>query len=194
MALSRIPSHQFTVDSNITIPTSKKLNAVDVAGLYAPGSIIQTTQSVKSDIFSTTVGMGTPTTITGLTASITPKFANSKILVQINLGQVSGSADTTWGAWLYRDTTKLAYGDANGSRAQATIAGGIASTGATWRGNPSYVNYLDSPNTTAQITYSLKIGGNGAAAIYVNRDGRFTDAANDSSVTISTIVLMEIAQ
>ena len=194
MALSRVPSHQFTVDSNITIPTGKKLNAVDIAGVYAPGHVVQVVQSVKSDTFSTTVGQGNPTAITGLTGSITPKFATSKILVQVNIGQISGNSDTTWAVWLFRDSTKIAYGDASGSRSQSVIAGGVPSTGGTWRGHPAYINYLDSPATTASITYSVRIGGNSGSIVYVNRDGRFTDAGNDSAVTVSTVVLTEIAQ
>ena len=58
------------------------------------GGIIQVVNTIKTDTFSTGANMQTKATITGLTASITPKFSTSKILIIMNL-LVGASAKTT---------------------------------------------------------------------------------------------------
>ena len=162
--------------------------------LYGNGNtIIQVVQGINYGFFSTANGTSNPAIITGLSATITPQSTTSTILVQVCLGQVSGSADTTWGAFMYRNGNKVYFGNALGSSDRGAIAGGIASSGATWRGNPAFINFIDSPATTAATTYTVGIGGNGGATIYVNQDGRGSQTANNETTTPSTIILMEIS-
>lgn len=160
---------------------------------WGAGGVLQVVTSSKTNTFSTSAGTGSPATITGFSASITPTSASNKILVLVNIGQISGSSDTTWGMFMYRNGTKIDYGDAAGSRAQGSIAGGVASSGGTWRGNSESIMYLDSPSSTSAVTYTFALGGNGGATVYFNQDGRDADVANDSTRTASTITLLEIA-
>lgn len=168
-----------------TISTSKAVTY--------PGAILQVVQTVKSDIFSTSVGQGTGATITGLSASLTPASSSNKILVMVNFGILSSTTDSTYAVLMYRNGTKIAYGDAAGSRVQSTIGGGYATGGASWRGSSNSIMYLDSPATTSACTYTFAYGGNGSATVTLNYDARNTDAANDSERTVTTLILMEIA-
>jgi len=158
------------------------------------GTVLQVVQAVKTDTFSTTAGQGSPSTITGLSASITPTAASSKVLVLVNFGEFSASGETTWAAYMYRNGTKINAGDAAGSRSTGAIAGGIAGgAGYTWRGNPGSIMYLDSPATTSAVTYTFSMGTNGVVTIYLNQDGRDSNLANDATRTTSTVILMEVA-
>jgi hypothetical protein len=158
------------------------------------GQIVkQVVTAVKTDTFSTSAGSGSPATITGLTASITPSSASNKILVLVNFGEVALSAESTWSIATYRNGTKVNAGDAAGSRSTGSIAGGIPSQSNGWRGNNASIMFLDSPSSTSAVTYTFALGGNGAVTLYINRDGRDADNANDATRTASTITLMEIA-
>ena len=75
---------------------------------------VQVVSTTKTDTFTTT--STTFTTITGLTASITPRSASSKILIIVDVtgSQEVGVNDAFIG--LFRDSTQIALGDAAGSR------------------------------------------------------------------------------
>ena len=156
------------------------------------GGIIQVVNTIKTDTFSTGANMQTKATITGLTASITPKFSTSKILVIMNL-LVGASADTTVGGTIERGSTPIGISDARGSRTRNTFGCGIPSTGATWRTHSVSRILVDSPGTTNATTYSIKIGGNGSQTVYINREHRDADNATDTTQGSSSLILMEIS-
>jgi hypothetical protein len=159
-----------------------------------PGNVLQVVQTTKTDTFSTAAGTGSPATITGLSASITPSSASSKVLVLVNFGQISADGDSTFGIFMFRNGTKIDAGDAASNRAVGSIAGGLANSGATWRGFSGSIMFLDSPASASAVTYTFSLGGNGnPSTIYLNRDGRNNDIANDSTRTPITVILMEIA-
>jgi hypothetical protein len=115
---------------------------------------------------------------TGLTASITPSSATSKILVMVvHAGCRKDSSTTTLQTRLLRNSTVISNIDNNGG-----------STGATGTNNfgASAINYLDSPATTSSVTYKTQFASSlNTSSVYVN------DAS--SSESVSTITLMEIA-
>ena len=176
-----------------SIPGTAFATAAIPSTKIGTGAVLQVVSTVKTDTFSTSSGTGSPATITGLSASITPSSASNKILVLVNFGQISGDADTTWGIFMFRNGTKINAGDAAGSRAVGSISGGVPSTGGTWRGFSGSIMVLDSPSSTSSVTYTFSIGSNGTATVYLNRDGRNTDTATDSTRTPITVTLMEIA-
>ena len=141
-------------------------------GAWAPtGTVIQVTQTLSQTNFSTTSSSWTST---GVGASITPKFANSKILVMIT-GQMYETAANNQGFMtVYRNATELTGGVANGfppsiySQANAIVGG-------------TTMNYLDSPATTSSTTYTVYIKTSGGT-LYWN-----------GASTLVTIVLMEVA-
>lgn len=142
-------------------------------------------QGVKTD--TQTVGATTSwTAVTGLTATITPTFATSKVLiiVQINLGSASGKPSVR----LTGGNSGNFIGDTAGSRIRVSAALNTVDDHATTLN----LSYLDSPATTSSITYGVEIRDqNGDDAMYVNRGATDTDTAafqrNASSIIVSEI-------
>lgn len=171
--------------------TTAQMNAALV------GSVKQVLSTTKTDTFSASVATGANTAITGLSVTITPSSATSKILVTY---MVNGSLDLAGGAsgnngiltTLKRGATSIGVGDAAGSRQRISAnSGGAISTAAV--GLASGTTFLDSPATTSATTYSINISHTSGATqtIYVNRSG--TDADNNGYFrTISSITVMEV--
>ena len=141
--------------------------------LYAPGHVIQVVQGT----YATSVNISTGTyTFTGLTASITPKFNNSKILVQIeqqgclaisgNTGDINMRSQRN-NSDIYNFALGYYYGDSPQHRA------GISGC------------FLDSPSSTSATVYRTMFAAN---------DGGSCTVQNDNANTVSTLTLMEIAQ
>ena len=157
------------------------------------GTVLQVKSKTKTDVFSeTSSSAASPVTITGLTVDITPSSTSNKILVMYAL-DASGSITTTFHTFLFRDSTGICIGDAASSQPRATMAGIGHAVGTFSRFNIA-TQFLDSPSTTSQITYSIKIGANGSATAYINRSQRDdpNSTINDARGT-STITVMEIA-
>jgi hypothetical protein len=158
--------HVLTADSSVS-PTGLKW-AAPAAG----GKVLQVVQATTS----TQVINNTSTFAdTGLTASITPSSATSKVLVIVSqMGCFKTAADSANAVILnlFRGATDIALIAGNGL-ATATSVGIEASF--------SY-SYLDSPATTSSTTYKT----------------RFKNTSNANSVRVqqtndlSTIILMEI--
>ena len=113
---------------------------------------------------------------TGLTATITPKFSNSKILVIVTHPQctkLSTSANNSIDMKLVRGSTQIAY---------LSDVLGYTGTGIEFYFSTS-VSYLDSPATTSATTYKTQFK-NLVNVSYV---------AVQINSTTSTITLMEIA-
>lgn len=114
---------------------------------------------------------------TGLTATITPKFATSKILVLAS--QMGVAKDSTASA----NSVNLRLVRNGSSIVVYSIQVGYTNS-STWNiiGGQSYT-YLDSPSTTLSLTYKVQMNSNaGGAFVYTNIN-------ND----VSSITLMEIA-
>jgi hypothetical protein len=158
------------------------------------GKILQVQSTVLTSIFSASVAQGAETEITGLTVSITPSSATSKILVGYS---VSSSTTLENGenqfVSIFRGATKIALGDAAGNR-QRVNSGSTSSTGFA---NVAFT-FLDSPATTSPITYSLKLshGRAGTETVILNRVSPAftgdTDATNKARGA-SSITVMEVA-
>jgi len=132
------------------------------------GSVIQVV-SVSNSTASTTTS--TTYVATALTATITPKFSTSKILVSFNSILASTSTNVAF-ATIYKSSTNLAGGTA-----------GFTETGNTgaYSQNASG-QYLDSPLTTSATTYAVYIRVTGGTGYWL-----------DGTNVVGTITLMEIA-
>jgi len=139
------------------------------------GQVLQVVNATYSTEVSTS---GTTFVTTNLTASITPKFATSKILVIVSLGDVGANNATSGNGASFNLTRNGGQIGANfGSQwglnngAQFTIISGGFS-------------YLDSPTTTSSTAYlvNFKCHDSGRT-VYCFRDN-----------TQGSITLMEIAQ
>jgi len=163
-------------------------------GVHIPGHVIQVVQGVYSSVASvSTAALSTSSVL--FSATITPKFASSKILLT---GHISGSSDSTTHAFwicLERGSTQIGHGDAAGNRRRAHS--GIASTFQNYAEGLDHgtINFLDSPNTTSATTYNVKLAHNsgGSQTYHINRTDN--DGSNsDRPRTISCLTLQEIAQ
>jgi len=150
------------------------------------GQVVSTT---KTDTF--TAATNTYTDITGLSVSITPTSATSKIFI---LASISGSQDAGVDVAtlrLMRGSTAIAIGDTAGSRIVGTtpLTGGAD---ASQQGSTT-TNFLDSPATTSATTYKIQGRSNNAAStFFINR----SDADSDNTIhnrCVSTITVMEVS-
>jgi hypothetical protein len=129
-------------------------------GTWAPaGTVLQVVNSIAT---STQVGNATATYAdTGLTATITPKFATSKILVICSQGMFKDTASGGIFMQLMRNSTAILV---NG-RLGITDLGGVGGS------VPWNCNYLDSPATTSATTYKTQFRNiNTTGVAYVNVD------------------------
>ena len=143
-------------------------------GLNTTGSVLQVVQGFTTSLAQTG---STSYLSTNLSASITPSSTSSKILIVV-VQPISLSTDTADERIAYLRLLKGASElveipfDAesdSGTRTKVPVSGCI--------------NYLDSPSTTAEITYSTEMKLNNTSAdIYAQNNSRR-----------STITLMEIA-
>ena len=151
--------------------------------------VLQAVQTIKTDTFSTT--SVTYTDVTGLSVSITPTSATSKILVMYD---VKGSCENIQLAFaLVRNSTQIYMGDASGNRRRASsVVGGIPDPSESNRFPQQGVAiFLDSPATTSTLTYKIQAAVN-AGTGYVNQPGQDQDE-NYRARTASSITVMEIA-
>ena len=132
---------------------------------------------VVSATYSTNVSTssGTPVT-TGVTATITPTSANSKILINavIEGSYNNANSATGTGFYIYKNGSNL-------TGSYFTFTNYLGSATALIMSVP--MTYLDSPATTSSTTYAIffaRLSGSGSVVVQQNND-------------ISSITLMEIA-
>lgn len=144
-------------------------------------SVIQVAQTVYNGEQSGSVGSLTYTNITGLAATITPRFASSQILVMLWV-QGSGTYDIT--VRMLRNGTVVGAGTGSTSQNGTTFLG---MRGNTYEGFAGGGTFLDAPATTSALTYQAQVSCNGS--YFINRS---QDQATGER-TISSITLLEIA-
>ena len=164
----------------------------------ASGGIIQVVQSVKTDAENFS-GSSTPALITGLSASITPKFNTSKVFVQVILNASVGGAYAGMYAVLRRGSTDICIGDAASNRNRASMSlqspnHFTAANSNDYGPGQSSLLFLDDPATTSSVTYGLYLveADNQGTVLYVNKSGTDTDS-NYFNRVASTITLMEVS-
>ena len=139
-------------------------------GVQIPGHVVQV---VQQEVVATQISTAqTYVDITGLSASITPTSASSKIMVQWS---VNGYVPTAHGIVVVpaRGSTRFYYDSTNAYEFYA---------GADLHFRLSN-QYLDSPATTSSVTYKMQMRTTGGASSQVG-----------SYAYPMTLTLMEIAQ
>ena len=156
----------------------------------AVGKTLQTIMVEKTDVTSFSGGT-TRADISGITVNITPSATSSKILIHSTLNFCPRKGGYAFGLYLMRDSTDLAKGDASSSRNRTTIGG--QSDGSDYFMRPLNYAYLDSPNTTSQVTYKWQWNDPyHNQTIYLNRSYGDADYAY-SPRGASNIIVQEIA-
>ena len=167
------------------------------------GSIIQVVQTAKTDTWASDMATNYPNfeEVTGLNVSITPKFSSSKILVTASVNYSTSYWQGFGQLWrgiggASRTMLDGAVGAASGSRVRYTFTSNQFHGDST---NPyqmyhGTVNYLDSPNTTQQVSYSIAMRTYiGTHNVYVNRNKDETTSNEYYGRGISTITVMEVS-
>jgi hypothetical protein len=147
------------------------INATD--GLSSPQSntvlqVVNATYSVETSSSSSTYSD------TGLTATITPKFSTSKILVLVSQVGLQKSNNEGIRLRLVRGSTTIVQMETAAAYTNTTTQNRVGGTSTT---------YLDSPSTTSATTYKTQFGTADNAA----------SGTVQSGSTTSTITLLEIA-
>ena len=169
-----------------------KLNNLSISAVTAlpsgvGGKVLQVVTTSKADVFTASTG-GTPTDVTGFSASITPSSASNKVLVLVNFTHSTSGTNATGSALLLRGSTPISKGTTAGGRAQGFAWSG--QYGGNWNGINVSVSYLDSPATTSSTTYKIQIVSEQTSV--VGATSRDTDDAYHGRYA-SNITLMEIA-
>ena len=154
--------------------------ATTAANVKMPaGAVLQVIQAHTTTETSINSGERAYSDVGGMTASITPKYSDSKVLIRIMVSYYQ-TAHSDCGALrilrgstdIYSDIHNVGYTGGNGQ------SGGVAT-----------FEYLDSPSTTSATTYKLQ-----AARNYGASSAQFVvNTTFDSQATGSSITLMEIA-
>lgn len=163
------------------VPTAADL------GLNVTGSVLQVVQTEYSTPTIHSTGSGTLTTI--FSGSITPKQANSKILIQVTVNlQTAVNQDGVF-IGLKRNSTAIARGQSSGNRTSVFIGGGGSGV---YQPQGHAMSYLDTPNSNSTIQYSVVANKRNGGNLVVNYSENDPDQA-DRARGLSTMILMEIA-
>lgn len=144
--------------------------------LHAPGHMIQMTHTLFQTQETYSIAQAAYGAYSSLTATITPKFATSKIFGIINLDGVTWTSDGSYGRFkVYRGSTEIQ--EFGYPRSWGSVDNSSGTTMTT--------HFYDSPATTSAVTYKFRFYSNYSTSNFnINRD----------SVGDSTFTLQEIAQ
>lgn len=174
---------------------SKKLETTSAGGTLTgtwtgAGKILQVVTSHKVDAFATTSSSFVD--VTGISRTITPTAASSKIYIIVSL-HVGGQADAYTAFNLLRGSTIVTQGT-NGSGNITNCSFGTYHGDSDTTQSVGYT-FLDSPSYSVGDTLTYKIQVNSRYAnkeICINRTASGTNAAYTINGT-STITVMEVA-
>ena len=176
-------------DNISTVSGSGNINVASGTTLYAPGHVLQVVQATATG--NTQIASNTYTDLNGMSLNITPTSTSSKILIQYIVHSFNGggnsAGNSVWGSCgirLLRGSTPL-YSDSdafNGGYGTGINAANAADRIMT----RDAFTYLDSPNSTSQLTYKVQgceLQDRGTSQVWFNAYG-----------APGTIMAMEIAQ
>jgi len=198
MPLSKIKTNSIAT-GNITSALITSVANTAIVGRIATaqqpiGAVLQANSAIKTDTFSFSVTARTWTSVTGLSAAITPSSTSNKVLVT---AVVSISATNTYNAMggrITRNGTAVAVGNTVGSSRQFAFFGSDDWLGAASANQGQiFISFLDSPSTTSSVTYQLQlINDRDTETIYVNSGAVDPDSSQEFR-NASSITVMEIA-
>jgi hypothetical protein len=133
---------------------------------------------VVNAIYTTTTSTSSSTYAdTGLTATITPTSATSKVLVFVTIPVYKDTNNTAGQFKVFRAATEIATlnnAGANGATTGIDV-GAVA------------INYLDSPATTSATIYKVQFASASNNARVIINDIRISGVVNSSSITLMEI-------
>ena len=180
-----------TVNNNvITVPSGHTL--------YAPGSVIQVVN--VDNVLRTSQGFSGNVIldISNMVATITPKSASSKIVIQARwFGELTAQGvvwDSVFG--VSRNGTQIGRQPDPGATVISGITiGTISYTADDANSTPEVMNLFthDFPNSTSVVTYRITYLSNNGGTIFTNRTVGYANQVNGHELGTSSIMLMEVA-
>ena len=120
----------------------KKMTVSNLTANAGGGKLLQVVQSVSTASHSTSSTSYVAVTGTNNSVSITPSATSSKILISVTFMIRNETAGSSSLSTIFRDSTDLGSGSALGLEDQK-------------EDNTFTLQFLDSPNTTSQVTYKV---------------------------------------
>jgi hypothetical protein len=151
------------------------------------GSILQVVSTALTTTFST--ASTSFVDLTGVSATITPISASSRILVMASVSAIASSSTNCY-LRLRRGSTDIGIGTSVGSRIATTSS--IIRTSETGSIQSVPLLFVDSPASVSAQTYLVRIAVASGGTAYVNSASDDSDNAARGR-PISTITLLEIA-
>jgi hypothetical protein len=142
-------------------------------------------QTVKTDTFTT--ASTSYTAVTGLSVTITPTSATSKVLIVAQI-----TSDGSGHIKFVGGNTSGYIGNSSGSRVRGVYGG--YRPGSSFRTDANIIAFLDSPAVATPVTYSVEvqIGSAGGGTFFLNR-GVNDDNNNANPRGASSITAIEVA-
>ena len=149
------------------------------------GGIIQLKSVTHTEFESQALtGSGNFFDIAGMSVTITPTRADSKIFVMTTVAVACNSANKNNFIQLRRDSTDIAKGTEGGS----VNASFYHKTRDNFSPANINIQHLDSPATTSAVTYKVRWSGENSTTYYLNRN-----ASNTNEGMVSSITVMEVS-
>ena len=172
------PSSNPASDRTLTLPGDA--DGTVLTSNSSLGKILQVVSVTKTDVQSTTSTSFID--ITGLSLNITPSATSSKILLT-GMVVIHHSLYTAF-VRILRDSTEI------GTSATGSNSAYIVYNHNDNSNQSRTINFLDSPNTTSQVTYKLQCKRDGGSTLFIN--AHTTDTTNDF-ISTSVLTAMEVA-
>ena len=159
-----------------TLTVDNIVGATTAANVKLPaGSILQV---VEGSATALNVTNSTSLTASNLSATITPKYSSSKVLITVSLN----------GCYRASETDYIVFHIYKGGSNHHSISTAVAQNGESASDSVAH-SYLDSPNTTSATTYAVYMrSGTGGGNIGI---GNYAIGGDGS--TRSTMILTEIS-
>ena len=149
------------------------------------GGIIQLKSVTHTEFESQALtGSGNFFDIPGMSVTITPTRADSKIFVMTTVAVACNNANRNNFIQLRRDSTDIAKGTEGGS----VNASFYHKTRDNFSPANINIQHLDSPATTSAVTYKVRWSGENSTTYYLNRN-----ASNTNEGMVSSITVMEVS-
>ena len=164
MALTRLGLNQaINLASNVT-GTLAAGNGGTGATSFAPGKILQVQSASTTSVVSE--GSGGTSFLDYLSRTITPSSSSSKILLLGTVGEPD-QMDGRIKASFFRNSTELT----SGGKISTEFGRGLGHSGTEDHFFNMANMFVDSPSTTSEITYRIKVGAATAYDIRVGNGG-----------------------
>jgi hypothetical protein len=168
----------------------------DIAGTAAPnipGAVIKVDSVTKTSEQS--IAPDAKDDVSGLSITVTPNSSSSKFLIMANLTYGADSDNQYASGYIFRGDTEIGIGTtATGNQLNVSFSMSLSGAAAeNFKLRQASMTYLDSPSTTASITYKIKARNDDPAGnnFYINRPNA-TDNNDYIHRGISTLTVMEI--